>query len=103
MTDYIRRETVFSLIDKGYLVSNGNYKSVKKFIAEIPAADVVEVVRCKDCCYAPTGTDNGEEQGFGLEWPYKEEYKCPYFCDDGRYSRKPKSDFFCSNGKRKGE
>ena len=65
--------------------------------------DVVEVVRCRDCCYAPTGTDNGEEQGFGLEWPYKEEYKCPYFCDDGWYSRKPKSDFFCSNGKRKGE
>lgn len=63
-------------------------------------SDVVEVVRCKDCRYAPTGTDDGDGRGFGLEWPDKEEFICPFYCDDGWYSRKPRPDFFCANGER---
>ena len=47
MTEYIKREDVLELVDKGYLVSNGNPKSVKKFINAIPTADVVERKRGK--------------------------------------------------------
>ena len=67
---------------------------------QAPTADVVEVVRCKDCRYYPTGTDNEEDQGFGLQWPFGDLYKCPFMCDDGWYSRKPRPDFFCANGEK---
>lgn len=76
----------------------------KKAIESIPAADVRPVVRCRDCMYAPSGTDDGEDQGFALEWPYDEwpeDNPCPCKCEDGWYSHKPKPDFFCANGKRK--
>ena len=71
-------------------------------IHSIPAADMRPVVLCKDCIYAPSGTDDGEDRGFALEWPHDEwpEYNlCPYKCDDGWYSHKPKPSFFCANGK----
>lgn len=70
----------------------------------IHAADVVEVVRCRECRYAPSGTDDGAEQGFGLEWPEDGPYHtnpCPLNIADGWYSHKPKPDFFCAWGKRK--
>lgn len=84
-----------------YFRVKGDSKGTKIVLEDASDCDVVEVTRCLDCRYAPTGTDNGEEYGFGLTWPDKEEYKCPYYCDDGWYSRKPKPDFFCANGKRK--
>lgn len=62
-----------------------------------------EIVRCKDCKYAPTRTDGGGGRGFVLEWPYNEwpeSNPCPCRCDDGWYSREPNPDFFCANGKR---
>lgn len=67
-----------------------------------PAAGVRPVVLCKDCMYAPSGTDDGEDRGFALEWPHDEwpeDNPCPYKCDDGWYSHKPKPGFFCANGK----
>jgi len=69
-------------------------------------ADVVEVVRCRDCKYAPSGTDNGEDQGFGLEWPHDEwpeDNPCPCKCEDGWYSHKPAPDFFCAAGEKREE
>ena len=71
-------------------------------IESIPAADVRPVVLCKDCIYAPSGTDDGEDQGFALEWPHDEwpeNNPCPCKCEDGWYSYKPKPNFFCANGK----
>ena len=66
---------------------------------ETKASDMVDVVRCKDCRYYPSGKDNGEEQeGFGLMWSDEAEYKCPFYCADEWYSRKPRPDFFCANG-----
>lgn len=72
-------------------------------LAKLHAADVRPVVQCKDCMYAPSGTDDGEDRGFALEWPHDEwpeDNPCPCKCDDGWYSNKPKPDFFCANGKR---
>ena len=38
MTDLISREAVLELVDKGYLISNGNYEKVRKRIESIPPA-----------------------------------------------------------------
>ena len=67
----------------------------------LPAADLVEVVRCRECIYAPSGPESG---GFALEWPHDEwpeDNPCPCKCEDGWYSQKPKPDFYCASGKRK--
>lgn len=74
-----------------------------QFIRGFPAADVREVVLCRECKYAPSGTDGGEDQGFGLEWPHDdwpEDNPCPCKCDDEWYSHKPNPEFYCANGKR---
>ena len=42
MTDYISREAALEVI-------NGIDSYFAKYIEAIPAADVVEVIRCKDC------------------------------------------------------
>lgn len=73
-----------------------------EWLEAVSTADVWPVVLCKDCMYAPSGTDDGEDRGFALEWPHDEwpeDNPCPYKCDDGWYSHKPKPDFFCANGK----
>lgn len=83
-----------------------NLHNILEAFNEIPAADVRHVVLCQNCMYAPSGTDDGEDQGFALEWPHDEwpeDNPCPYKCADGWYSHKPKFDFFCANGKVKHE
>jgi len=42
--DYIDKDAVLDLVEKGHLISNGNYQKVKKLIEDIPAADVKPVV-----------------------------------------------------------
>ena len=72
-------------------------------IKSIPAADVRPVVLCKDCMYAPSITDGGEDQDFALEWPHDEwpeDNPCPCKCDDEWYSYKPNTEFYCAHGKR---
>ena len=62
-------------------------------LAELPTADVVEVVRCKDCVHRPKGTNKHD-----LEFP---DYVCPCQCDDFWYSWMPPDDWWCASGKRK--
>ena len=72
----------------------------------IPSADVRPVVLCWECKYAPSGTDGGKNQGFGLEWPHDEwpeDNPCPCKCADGWYSHKPAPDFFCAAGEKREE
>lgn len=45
MAEYIDRQAVIDLVDKGYLVSNSNYGSVSRIVRQIPAADVQPVKR----------------------------------------------------------
>ena len=45
MSGYISIQSVYDLIDKGYLVSNHNPKKIRKLISELPSADVRENVR----------------------------------------------------------
>ena len=71
------------------------------YLAEIILnAGYAKVIRCRECKYAPEGTE-----GFDLEWPYRNEdgydiNPCPLKCADPWYSRKPKPDFFCAYGER---
>lgn len=69
----------------------------------IPAADVVEVVRCKDCKHRPISTIEGEDYGFSLE-PPDDDWRCPCLNgDDGWYSWMPEDDFYCADGERRTE
>lgn len=66
---------------------------------KIPAADVVEVVRCKDCKHRPYSTESGKTYGLTIEAP---DGRCPcYNEDDGWYSWVPDNEFFCFYGERK--
>lgn len=89
MAEYIEREAVVRYIDAriksyqevGDRISIISLKFARGAISEIPAADVVPVVRCKDCKH------------------YKpEEYECG--CDFGGGLPYVKADDFCSYGDR---
>lgn len=62
-------------------------------------ADMVEVVRCKDCKHRPYSTEPGKTYGLTIEAP---DGRCPcYNEDDGWYSWVPDNEFFCFYGERK--
>lgn len=95
MKEYIGREAVLRIIDK-YGCGNGSvlgYHSgavdcAGSEIARIPAADVVEVVRCKDCKYCiPAIADDAEYE------------LC--IVDDDVFPVSVQKQHFCSRGKRK--
>ena len=97
MAEYIEREAVNKLLHKeiertwhrvwGSVIWNLSYK-----ISQIPAADVVEVVRCKDCKYFDQYSYlySDEPSGFG---------KCEKICMDIDLT----IDDFCSYGEKKCE
>lgn len=65
----------------------------------IPTADVLEVVRCKDCKHKPKHPP-GYDYGHYLEFP---DDICPCQCDDPWHSMKPEDNFFCAKGERNNE
>ena len=85
MGEYIKREAVFEKCGWYNLYSGGSVCAVsKKEVAEIPAADVVEVVRCRDCIYFDDATVN--RKGFVI---------CPAI------GMEITDDDFCSYGERR--
>lgn len=86
MADYIEREAVRNeLYDADAITMRGVV-----ILNNFPAADVVEVVRCKNCKFCKTF------------YPEKQIDKEPiqvWFCELYRCKRKP--DEFCSDGERK--
>lgn len=68
-----------------------------KLLDQQPAADVVPIVRCKDCKYKPTAPD-GITYGLQVEFPDKWSNRCPCLCEDGWYSWVPDDNFFCGYG-----
>lgn len=60
-------------------------------------ADVVEVVRCKDCKHRPKKVEN---EGNGFDYEFSEEYACPGYCEDGYYAKLFDDSFYCAWGKR---
>ena len=43
MPEYIERDKVLALVDKGYLVSNNSPQTIKHYINSIPTADVLPI------------------------------------------------------------
>lgn len=91
--------TLESAID--YLHSIGWMQEHDRALTE-SARSEPEIVRCKDCKYRPISR-NGFTQGFNIDFPNEYENPCPCKCDDGWYSWMPDNDWFCAEGKRKGE
>lgn len=85
MAEYIKREAVIDLITRRY----ENPEICTQEINSIPAADVVPVVRCKNCEHS---TETAGYDGRGL------------FCAIwGREWQRVRPDDFCSYGERKDE
>ena len=103
MSEYIKREDAIKAI-LNITMSKGHVPvdTVTHCISDLPSADVVEVVRCKDCKYRPYIVDpNKPAEGFNLEQEWGLQ-RCPYLVADGWYSIMPDDDWFCSRGERKG-
>lgn len=75
MTDYINREEVLAVFGDIHPLDH-NANAYAKQIKHIPASDVVEVVRCRDCKHYNAGFECLIE-GYGIERP------ADYFCADG--------------------
>ena len=70
MTDYISRQAAIEavrLVYKSYLPEDSEPWIIEQ-LHELPAADVVEVVRCKDCRYCRTEYGRGKWYGSCLYW-----------------------------------
>ena len=78
MSDYIKREDAIKALE-GWKISG------EMILGTVPSADVVEVVRCKDCKYATydESIDRYECRNWGL--------------DDDEYTE---ADDYCSYGER---
>ena len=93
MTEHIDRQAALEAITKSY----GDIAEAEDNVRALPTADVIEVVRCKDCKHRPV--EKGEY--WRLEFP---DEVCPcQEIDADWYGRKPADDWFCANGKRNGD
>lgn len=71
MVEYVTKQTVIDELSRYGMTEDG-----EAIINAIPAADVVEVVRCRDCKHYNAGFECLIE-GYGIECP------ADYFCADG--------------------
>jgi len=100
MTDYIDKAVAMrKLVDLPAELDAVAVQRCIEAIHSVPAADVVKVVRCKDCKHRPYSTEPGKTYGLTIEAP---DGRCPcYNEDDGWYSWVPDNEFFCFYGERK--
>ena len=85
MPEYVEREAVFAACNNG---KNAYLCSVDCVLRKVPAADVVAVVRCRDCKHHQREQDpcHGRTE---------------HYCK--KLSAEVYKDFFCSYGERRGE
>lgn len=87
-------------IDKWH-EKNKAYMECEIAIEALPAADVREVVYCRECKHRPVkecGRIIAPKDADGYT-----DYKCPFLCDDPWYNRMPADDDYCSCGERRQE
>ena len=101
-SDYISRQAAIDSVwraielENSYVMKHRIYTDLKT----IPAADVVEVVRCKDCKYKPNGYTDDDVLRYP-NFPHEENNPCPcQVYEDEWYSWIPNDDFYCSYGER---
>ena len=83
MDEYIEREALIAEYDRVHVGAAGG---ARKLIKDFPAADVVEVVRCKDCKSGEVDDPDFPEQ---------------FYCHEGCGWNN--ADFFCAYGARRGK
>lgn len=98
MAEYINREEVLEVEHRweGQFVPSATAQLID-LINRIPTADVVEVVRCKDCVHRPSRIYGAEDEREGLNLEFPDDW-CPMQCEDGWYNRMLGDDFFCEYG-----
>ena len=85
--EYIEREAVEKMLEDAQVISDGEYTGYcieDVSISSIPTADVVEVVRCKDC-----------------KWYESRKNYAPYCNNVMNLFEEMKLDDFCSYGERR--
>lgn len=88
MTDYIEREEVLKILfDWCGLYDPPNTRPLKEALCALPAANVREVVLCRDCKYYNT---TGCADGYG-------------WCEDSVVSTGVCDNFFCGRAETRGE
>lgn len=87
--DYISREAALSAQNKSM-----NLAECRKRLERLPAADVVEVVRCRECIHRPSGTGVNHD----VKFP---DGVCPCQRPEPWNCWFPNDDWYCANGKRK--
>lgn len=92
MDEYIERDAVIDLITRRY----ENPEICTQEINSIPAADVVPVVRCKDCKYAGTKRESVVEKRYAADILF---CRNSDLCGDEPLAMWP--DDFCSYGEPK--
>lgn len=89
MPEYIEREALIAEYDR---VHKGPAGGARKLMVEAPAADVVEVVRCKDCHFWDT-----DYKGLNGECV------CKLHSLIGFFTTYRLPDSFCNNGERRSD
>lgn len=80
-------DTVKTLNEQGWNITRIDYKRMDRVLFEMPTADVVEVVRCKDCMF-----------NHWHETPHGEKY---HICNLNQLAFSEHDDFYCAYGERK--
>ena len=77
-------DTVQKLNEKGWRITNIDYKRMDRVLFEMPTADVVDVVRCEDCKWLDIYTINGEDiTACNNENAFFRDVRCDEHCSCG--------------------
>lgn len=60
MAEYIKRSDALAYLDEGSYWEMEDFEEACTLIKRVPTADVVEVVRCKDCRHFDEWADGGK-------------------------------------------
>ena len=109
MSDYIKREDMKKVMCTVCCYRGICFRDLKcplgEMIDAIPAADVREVVHCKDCKHRPI--ELPVEGFYGTVYTtLEDEPLCPWLEYNGNSwvcGEQPDDDFFCDNGERGGD
>ena len=84
MAEYIEREAVENMLSDAQIITDGEYCGYcteDVDVSQLPAADVVEVVRCKDCKKSTRHEIFPHSRRCSVEeyrFPHKENHFCSY-------------------------
>lgn len=106
MSRYIDADEVLEQIRKKLDIKSLSYllEAERQIVNAIQSAPSIDIAFCKECKHRPIKEDaDGENYGFNLIEPTKDDDRCPCLVDDGWFSWMPEDDFYCGYGERGSE